>query len=122
MPRLWTNESETDTMVSMEEDNRETGITNLDTETWIEYYGLVKNPYTGFGLFETDELATSLVIDTISLNRVWTWLPAEDEDELDFIQNGYYPEEALGYYITEAPYNPKETTIVPLRDELYYEK
>lgn len=115
MPRLWTNDSETDTMVIMEDD-RETGITNLDEATWIEYYGLAKNPYTGFGLFENEGKPLDLVIDSIPLNRVWSWLPPEDEDEPELIRNGFYPE-ALAYYITEAPYNPKETTIVPVRDE-----
>jgi hypothetical protein len=36
---------------------------------------------------------------------------------MDYIQNGYYPEQALGFYVTEAPYNPKETTIIPLSAE-----
>jgi hypothetical protein len=97
------------------EDNRETGITILDEETWEEFYGTVPNPYTQFRLFDSSrEEEMALVLDTVSLNRVWSWLP-NDEDELDdFLQNGYYPEKAMGYYITEAPYNPQETIIVNL--------
>jgi hypothetical protein len=69
-------------MLGIMEDNRETGRTILDELTWIEYYGLAKNPHTGFGLFRSEEtVEVALVEEVTSLHRVWTWLPAEYEDE-----------------------------------------
>jgi hypothetical protein len=99
-----------------DDDDRETCITNLDERTWIEEYGLVKNPKTGAGLFENKAKQVKFVKEYVSLNRVWSWLPAEEEDAPELIRNGFYSD-ALGYYITEAPYNPKETTVVPINDE-----
>lgn len=93
----------------------------FDEDFWFAYYRPVKNPYSGYCLFDVDGEPAKLVEETSKVNRVWTWVDGGD-NEIDLIVNGYYPEYAKGYYITEVEYHPLQQIKIPLEKELYYEK
>ena len=93
----------------------------FDEEFWFAVYNPIKNPYSGYCLFDTDGESAKLVEETANADKVWTWVDG-GEGEIDLIVNGYYPEHAKGYYITERKYYPEQQIKIPLRNEYYYEK
>ena len=92
-----------------------------DEDFWFAYYTPIRNPYSGYCLFDTEGESAKLVADTAKFNRVWTWVDG-GEGEIDLLVNGYYPEHAKGYYISQRDFIPTQQIKIPLEKEYYYEE